>query len=1348
MKKANEAYFIGLDVGTDSVGYAVTDEAYRLLKYKSEPMWGVHLFDAAVTNAERRGFRVARRRLDRRQQRIRLLQELFAPAIAKVDEKFFVRIKESALYPEDTSCGASLFMDADYTDVDYAKQYPTIHHLIADLIDNKQPHDVRLVYLACAWLVGHRGHFLNEFAKENLRDVLKIEGVYWEMMACFGEEQPWVCSDLDALGEVLKRKGGLVRKYQALSQLLFGTPKAPKVDADDDSFVVDWELFLKTLCGSKVSAQKLFGNEDYVELESFSLDKSDDELAPLLNALGDDAQIIVKAKAVFDWAVLSDVLQGETYISKAKIRVYEQHKADLASLKYIVKRYAPQKYAELFRLPAVGKVNYEAYAKGDSTKQEEFCKYVRSLLKGIVPAPTDAERYAQLMARAEDNTLCPRQVNADNRVIPYQVYWIELCAVLDNASAYLPFLSRVEDGISIAQKIQSVFEFRVPYFVGPLNDAHHRYSWLRRKAEGVIYPWNFEEKVDLDASEQAFIDRMINACTYLPNEDVLPKTSLCYERFQLLNELNPLSVNGRRIPVVVKQRLFEHLLSLKKITIKSIKSFLMSNGYTAEQMDTLGGVDESIKTAMYAHQSFARLMGSGRLSERDVERIIQRRTYTENKRRFSAWLVREYPGLSEADHRYVCSLKLGDFGRLSRCLLCELHGVAKEDDSGEAATIMERLWSENVTLMELLSSKYTYREQIDRIREEYFAAHPKNLDERMSEMRVSNVVKRPIIRALDVVSDVVKVTGSAPTKIFIEMARGGDPSDKGKRTVSRYQRIRELYAQYDTEDVRLLQEQLEQMNDAENRLQSDRLYLYYMQLGRCMYTGQSIDLSQLSGDRYDIDHIYPRSKVKDDSVLNNKVLVLSSVNGEKGDVYPIKAVIRHDRAGWWRFLKESGLITEEKYKRLTRSTPFSESEQWGFINRQLVETRQSTKVLAMLLAERYPAAEIVYVKAGLVSEFRQEFDMLKSRSVNDLHHAKDAYLNVVVGNVYSEQFTEQWFKFHRDDYNLKLSTLFGRTVQGRKGVVWSGSADLGRIKDVVHKKNAVHLTQYAYCRKGGFFDQNPKAAAPQLIPRKKGLPTEKYGGYGGLMVTCFLLAHYSVGKKANAMLVPVDLLYAPSALENSGTAQAYAAKKIGEIIGKEVNSVVLPLGLRRIKIGTMFEFDGQFRAYLRGKAGTDKVGMALMTPLCVGYSWEKYVKRLERFCEKKKANPNLVYSEDYDGVTVEKNVALYDLLTAKLSAKTYTKIPANPIGVLTKNRDEFCALNVFEQAACLLQIIAVFGRAKSIDLKAINGSANAAIFGLSLSLSNWKKNYADVRIVDASASGLYEDKSDNLMVLL
>ncbi len=1345
MKKFNDPYFLGLDIGTESVGYAVTNEEYALQKFNGEPMWGVHLFEEAQLNDERRAFRTARRRLDRRQQRIRLLQELFAHEIEKIDPHFYVRIKESARYPEDAAHGVALFADQDYRDTDYHKQYPTIHHVIMDLIENPAPHDVRLVYIACAWLCAHRGHFLSEISKENMSELLDITAIYQEFMGCFEEEKPWHCEDLNAFGGVLKQKITVSRKYKELSMLLFGTPRVPK--AEQMSY--DRESLLKLLCGSKIAPKALFCNEEYAEIESFSLDKSDEELAPILGALGDDAGVIIKAKALFDWAILGDILQGEMYISRSKIAVYEQHQKDLRNLKYMIRKYNRNAYYAMFRKIGSNKTNYETYAKGNCAKQEEFCKYAKTLVKDIEPEDADRTMFEELMMRIENNVLCPKQVNSDNRVIPHQVYWLELKAILDNASQYLPFLSQEIDGMTTAQKILSVFEFRVPYYVGPLNSTS-RYAWIKRKTDGAIYPWNFEEKVDLEASEQAFIDRMTATCTYLPSEDVLPKQSLCYETFSLLNEINPLCVNGKRLPVDVKQHLFEELFATrKKVTKKAIKDWLLvHNYYEKEDLETLGGVDDTIKSSLTSRMAFQRLLQTKQLTEHDVERIIERRTYTESKRRFMLWLEREYSALSNADRTYIGSLRFKDFGRLSYRLLCELYGTSCDSVTGEAMTILERMWSENVTLMEVLSDAYSYADQIATLRAEYYEHNTLTLDKRLQEMYVSNAVKRPIIRTLDIVADVVKTTGHAPEKIFIEMARGGKSEEKGKRTKTRLDRIRELYSLCRDEDVRRLSEELDRMGEAaENRLQSDKLFLYYLQLGKSIYSGKPIELSQLASKSYDIDHIYPQSKVKDDSILNNKVLVLSTENADKGDRYPIKSEIRHSMRNWWDYLQKCGLMTEEKFKRLTRAEPFTETEKWGFINRQLVETRQSTKVLATLLSEKYPQSKIVYVKAGLVSEFRQEFDMLKSRSVNDLHHAKDAYLNIVVGNVYNERFTKQWFFAHRDDYNLKVKTLFTHEVKGTAGqLVWDGTKMLGDVKTVVHKKNAIHLTRYAFCRKGGLFDQQPCKAAQGLTPLKANLPTEKYGGYNKTTATFFVFVQYTVGKKIDVMLMPVELLVADKVLADAQYAQDYAKQTVEAIVGKTVSGISFPLGMRPIKIGTVFEFDGSYRAYLTGKSsGGSKIGVATFMPLVVGYTWEKYVKRLEKMVEKAKANPKFVYAAEYDGVTKEENEAFYVVLLEKLKSSCYRQSPANPAETLRAGEQRFKQLDVIEQAKCLLQIVSVFGRISGSDLSAIGGASKAAVSTLSSMLSNWKKKYTDVRVVDMSASGLHQNQSCNLL---
>ena len=64
--------------------------------------------------------------------------------------------------------------------------------------------------------------------------------------------------------------------------------------------------------------------------------------------------------------------------------------------------------------------------------------------------------------------------------------------------------------------------FRIPFYVGPLNNAHQKegYAWVVRREKGKVYPWNFEQKVDLEKSAEEFILRATNKCTYLKKEEV------------------------------------------------------------------------------------------------------------------------------------------------------------------------------------------------------------------------------------------------------------------------------------------------------------------------------------------------------------------------------------------------------------------------------------------------------------------------------------------------------------------------------------------------------------------------------------------------------------------------------------------------------------------------------------------------------------------------------------------------------------------------------------------------------------------------------------------------------------
>ena len=140
----------------------------------------------------------------------------------------------------------------------------------------------------------------------------------------------------------------------------------------------------------------------------------------------------------------------------------------------------------------------------------------------------------------------------------------------------------------------------------------------------------------------------------------------------------------------------------------------------------------------------------------------------------------------------------------------------------------------------------------------------------------------------------------------------------------------------------------------------------------------------------------------------------------------------------WSFLLKNKLITKEKYNRLTRKTKLDNDELENFIARQIVETRQSTKAIGKILEKMCPKTNIIYSKAKAVSDFKWQYNIYKVRSVNDLHHAKDAYLNIVVGNSYYTKFTKDPRHIlkteEKDSYNL--AKLFNYDITRYNKVAW------------------------------------------------------------------------------------------------------------------------------------------------------------------------------------------------------------------------------------------------------------------------------------------------------------------------
>ena len=1368
--KEIKKFFIGLDMGTTSVGWAATDENYEVIKKNGKALWGIRLFDEAQTAEDRRMHRIARRRIERRSRRIDLLQELFAQEICKKDPGFYERLNESGLYEEDKTVHQtnSLFNDVDFNDKAYYKKYPTIYHLRHALMMENHPFDVRLVYLAIHHILKHRGHFLFE----NFQTDEKGTSGFDESFAAFGSALDRIKGSspdvrkADSMKDILKdKKLGVKEKAASLLQCL-GQGKEK-----------DFKAMMTLAVGGTASLSDIFNDEKLKDFEknkvNFSSAQFEENEPDIMAELGDRYDLIAALHGLYNWSLLAELMGEHRYISEAKIAVYDKHKADLKVLKRVLKQ-SPKAYAKIFREPgSSANKNYSAYVgvckvKGkkaaiEKCSYEDFTKTLKSCLKDM-PDSNDKDYISRELNMG---TFLPKSVSKENGVIPYQLHLQELKIILSKAEAYLPFLKVRDQYGTVSDKIISLFTFRIPYYVGPINE-HANSCWVVKKdKQGKVYPWNFTEKIDIEKSAEGFIRNLTNKCTYLIGEDVLPKNSLLYSEFTVLNELNNVRIGEtmQKLPLRLKEKVMDNLFSCyKHVSRTKFIKYLVSEGIDKKEAESISGLDGDFKSSLSSLIDMKHILGND-FSREDAEKMIQDITiFGGDKKMLKNRLHREFSYLTPEQLTSLTRLSYDGWGRLSREFLVNLLPVEGnscevlvDHTSGEVLNIISAMRQTSYNLMELLGSRFGYGQAIEE-RNKKEEGQGRITYKDVEDLYISPAVRRPLWQALKIVREIVKITGKEPSKIFIEMAR--ENGEKGRRTISRKARLQALYKKC-RDDTRDWAKELE--GKSEEDFRSDRLYLYYTQMGRSMYTGKPIDINRLF-DRnvYDIDHIYPQSLTGDDS-LDNRVLVEKTVNAKKGDTYPLSSAldgcyisgqqiriqdIQKEMRPFWHMLLEKELISKEKYNRLSRTIPLSDAEKAAFIGRQLVETRQSTKACAELLSKAYPQTRIVYTKAGNASRFRQYGGFIKVRDMNDYHHAKDAYLNIVVGNVFDTRFTANPLHFLKGNhpvYSLNTEALYGHKVsrsgvdawipaeKDEKGQVMAGhEGTMGTVRKWMRKNNIL-FTRMPLEGKGGLFDQNIMKKGKGQVPLKGDSPISdigKYGGYNKASIAYMMLVQAEEKGKPVYLLESIPN-YVKNKLISDKERQAYCVRTWTAQGNKYRHPQIL---IPKIRIQSLFEIDG-FKAHISGKTD-DRFVMRNAQELCMDNALAGVLKNVLKFIHRKTVQKDAVITE-YDGVSDDNTLALYDFFVDKLSSSIYGKKFATQADFLRQSKDKFMNLPLEERCEVLGSILHLFQcNAVLSDFHLLGGSRQAGRIYLNKKI----KAQDHVYLIEQSVTGFFEKR--------
>ena len=1090
-----ERYHIGLDIGTSSIGWAVIGDDFKIKRKKGKNLIGTRLFKEGNTAAERRGFRTQRRRLNRRKWRLKLLEEIFDPYMAEVDEYFFARLKESNLSPKDSNkkyLGSLLFPDV--SDSNFYDKYPTIYHLRRDLMEKDKKFDLREIYLAIHHIVKYRGNFLEKVPAKNYKNsgasigflLEEVNSLYKDII---GDESVVILNsgkfeDVEKI--ILDEENRNLDKQKSVGKLLVEDKKKKNIVT----------AFSKAIFGYKFNIEDLLliENDEKNKL-TFNDENIDDIFNELSHSLNDNQMdLLTKTREIYFKFKLNMIVPTGYTLSESMIEKYEMHKAHLKMYKEFINTLNTKDRKIL-------KNAYSDYINNEKAKaanaQENFYKTVKKTIKD-----NNSDTAKKIIGLIDEGNFMPKQRTGENGVIPHQLHQIELDRIIENQAKYYPWLAEenpVEKNRKFAKyKLDELVTFRVPYYVGPLvdktesnkNEKETKFAWMVRKAKGTITPWNFENLVDRTESANRFIKRMTSKDTYIIGEDVLPASSLLYEKFKVLNELNNIKVNKKKLDVEQKQHVYLDLFTTRKNVTKD--NLATSLNCDAGSITGLSD-NEKFNSSLSSYIDLKAILGNAVddcNKNEDLEKIIKYSTIFEDGNIYKEKLS-EISWLTDEQIEKLSNIHFKGWGRLSKKLLTQI-----TNENGER--IIDALWNTSNNFIQIISDE-SIQAKLAEINGEY--ADKSNLEDILDEAYTSPQNKKAIRQVMKVVEDIEKAMKCKPTSIAIEFTRR---KGKSKLTNTRYKKISEAYEKITDE---LISEyelgKLQSKLDSKANNMRDIYYLYFMQLGRDMYTGEKIN----------IDHIFPRSFIKDNS-LNNRVLTRKEINNNEkadrtaADLYAVKM------GDFWRKLRKQGLITEKKYKNLlTRTDSIDKYTKQSFIKRQLVETSQVVKMAANILQDKYSNTKIIEVRARLNSDLRKEYELIKNREVNDYHHAIDGYLTIFIGQYLYKTYPKLRSYFVYDDFK-KLDSNYLKHMD-KFNFIWKLEdkkaedvydnvnnefiLNVPKMKDYIQK---IYNYKYMLVSKevttesGAFYKETKyKAGGMNLIPIKQNKPINIYGGY-------------------------------------------------------------------------------------------------------------------------------------------------------------------------------------------------------------------------------------------------------------
>lgn len=560
------------------------------------------------------------------------------------------------------------------------------------------------------------------------------------------------------------------------------------------------------------------------------------------------------------------------------------------------------------------------------------------------------------------------------------------------------------------KEIQKVFEIQRVYHEELSEEFEDEYLVIfNRKRKYYEGPGNEKSRTDYgkyttkldDAgeyiTEKNIFEKLIGKCSIYEEELRAAAASYTAQEFNLLNDLNNLTINGRKLEENEKRAIVDKVKTSNSINMRKIIAEVM--GEKIEEF--LGArIDKSEKEIFHKFEVYNKMRKAFAEIEVDITDYSREEldelgyilTINTDKEAMIEAIRDSALGLPDDVRDCLITLRknngslFGKWHSFSLKIMNELIPVMYEQ-AKEQMTLLTEMRVGKRKADEFVGLKYI---PVEAASEDIF----------------NPVVRRSVRISFRILNALLKKYGTLD-EVVIEMPRDRN-SEEEKKRIKGSQKLNEKEMEYvENELASIYDIRLTSAEYSSQKQLNLKLKLWNEQDGKCLYSGRVIEPKDIieHPDLLEIDHIIPRSISFDDS-RNNKVLVYRTENQKKGNQTPYYYLTHTDSK--WSFeqykakvlelskKKEYG-ISRKKVQNLLFSDDITKIDVLkGFINRNINDTSYASRVVLNTVQSFFDATEVntkvKTIKGSYTHQMRMNMKLDKNRDDSYAHHAVDAML--------------------------------------------------------------------------------------------------------------------------------------------------------------------------------------------------------------------------------------------------------------------------------------------------------------------------------------------------------------------